>query len=163
MTTLMFAHHINLKGEEQAAARKEAEELLKTASPSSGAKLEFGGHEVGERLTELFLQIVHLLAEDCALEIDGLPQRLDWSVAKALISRVKPNVTRVDILKWSKEGKLTRLEDPNPRRDIVSRDSVEKLIHELIEEKKSNLQALWDFEHEHGLDKDGNTEGQCAE
>ena len=97
------------------------------------------------------------------LEIDGLPQRLDWFVAKALISRVKPNVTRVDILKWTKEGKLTRLEDPNPHRDIVSRDSVEKLIHELIEEKKNNLQALRDFEHEHGLDKDGNTEGQCAE
>lgn len=155
----MFAHHINLKGEEQAAARKEAEELLETASPGSGAKLEFGGHEVGEELTELFLQIAHLLSEDCALEIDGIPQRLDWSVAKALISRVKPSVTRVDILKWCKEGRLARLEDPNPCRDIVSRDSVEKLIRELIEEKKNNLQSLWDFEHEHGLDKEGNTEG----
>lgn len=155
----MFAHHINLKGEEQAAARKEAEELLETASPSSGAKLKFGGHEVGENLTGLFLQITHLLAEDCALEIDGLPQRLDWSVAKALISRVKPSVTRVDIIKWCKEGKLTKLEDSNPRRDIVSRDSVEKLIRELIEEKKNNLQSLWDFEHERGLDKEGNTEG----
>lgn len=150
----MFTHQINIRGEEQAAARKEAEELLDTASPNSDTKLKLGGHEVGEKLTDLFLQMTHLLAEDCALEIDGLPQRLDWSVAKALISRVKPNVTRVDIIKWSKEGKLTRLEDPNPRRDIVSRDSVEKLIRELIEEKKKNIHALWDFEHEHGLDKE---------
>lgn len=150
----MFTHQINIRGEEQAAARKEAEELLDTASPNSDTKLKFGEHEVGEKLTELFLQIAHLLAEDCALEIDGLPQRLDWSVAKALISRVKPNVTRVDIIKWCKEGKLTRLEDSNPRRDIVSRDSVEKLIREFIEEKRKNLHALWEFEHEHGLDEE---------
>ena len=147
----MFTHQINIRGEEQAAARKEAEDLLGTVSPNSGTKLKFGGHEVGEKLTELFLQITHLLAEDCALEIDGLPQRLDWSVAKALISRVRPNVTRVDILKWSKDGKLTRLEDSNPRRDIVSRDSVEKLIRELIEENKKNIHALWDLEHELGI------------
>lgn len=150
----MFTHQINIRGEEQAVARKEAEDLLETVSPLSEAKLKLGEHEVGEKLTELFLQMTHLLAEDCALEIDGLPQRLDWSVAKALISRVKPNVTRVDIIKWCKEGKLTRIEDSNPRRDIVSRDSVEKLIRELIEEKRKNLHALWDFEHEHGLDKE---------
>lgn len=150
----MFTHQINIKGEEQAAAHKEAEELLDTVSPNSGTKLKFGGHEVGEKLTELFLQITHLLAEDCALEIDGLPQRLDWSVAKSLISRVKPNVTRVDIIKWSKEGKLTRIEDSDPRRIIVSRDSVEKLIHELIKENRKNIKALWDFEHEHGLGKE---------
>lgn len=150
----MFTHQIHLKGEEQAAARKEAEELLETVSPLSEIKLKLGEQEVGEKLTELFLQIAHLLAEDCALEIDGLPQRLDWSVAKALISRVKPNVTRVDIIKWCKEGKLTRLEDSNPSRDIVSRDSVEKLISELIEEKRKNLHALWEFEHEHGLDEE---------
>lgn len=150
----MFTHQINIRGEEQAVARKEAEDLLETVSPLSEAKLKLGEQEVGEKLTELFLQMAHLLAEDCALEIDGLPQRLDWSVAKALISRVRPNVTRVDIIKWCKEGKLTRLEDPNPRRDIVSRDSVEKLISELIEEKRKNLHALWDFEHEHGLDKE---------
>lgn len=149
----MFTHQINIKGEKQATARKEAEELLETVSPLSEAKLKLGEQEVGKELTELFLQITHLLSEDCALEIDGLPQRLDWSVAKALISRVKPNVTRVDIIKWSKEGKLTRIEDSNPRSVIVSRDSVEKLIHELIEEKRKNLHALWDFEHEHGLDK----------
>lgn len=150
----MFTHQINIKGEEQAAARKEAEELLETVSPLSETKLKLGEQEVGEKLTELFLQIAHLLAEDCALEIDGLPQQLDWSVAKALISRVKPNVTRVDIIKWSKEGKLTRFEDSDPRSVIVSRNSVEKLIHEFIEEKKKNLHALWDFEHEHGLDKE---------
>ena len=150
----MFTHQINIKGEEQAAARKEAEDLLETVSPLSEAKLKLGEQEVGEKLTELFLQITHLLAEDCALEIDGLPQRLDWSVAKALISRAKPNVTRADILKWCKEGKLTKLEDPNPRRDIVSRDSVEKLIHEFIEENRKAIKALWDFEHEHGLDKE---------
>ena len=149
----MFTHQINIRGEEQAAARKEAEELLETVSPLSETKLKLGEQEVGEKLTELFLQMTHLLAEDCALEIDGLPQRLDWSVAKALISRAKPNVTRIDIIKWCKEGKLTRIEDPNPRRVIVSRASVEKLIHELIEEKRKNLHALWDFEHEHGLDK----------
>ena len=149
----MFTHQINIRGEEQAAARKEAEELLETVSPLSETKLKLGEQEVGEKLTELFLQITHLLSEDCALEIDGLPQQLDWSVAKALISRAKPNVTRIDIIKWCKEGKLTRLEDPNQRRVIVSRDSVEKLIHELIEEKRKNLHALWDFEHEHGLDK----------
>lgn len=147
----MFTHQINIKGEKQAAARKEAEELLETVSPLSEAKLKLGEQEVGEKLTELFLQIAHLLAEDCALEIDGLPQQLDWSVAKALISRVRPNVTRVDILKWCKEGKLTRFEDSNPRRDIVSRDSVEKLIRELIEEKRKNLHALWDLEHELGI------------
>lgn len=147
----MFTHQINIRGEEQAAARKEAEDLLETVSPLSEAKLKLGEQEVGEKLTELFLQMTHLLAEDCALEIDGLPQRLDWSVAKALISRVRPNVTRVDIIKWSKEGKLTRLEDPNPRRDIVSRDSVEKLIRELIEENKKNIHALWDLEHELGI------------
>lgn len=150
----MFTHQINIKGEKQATARKEAEELVATISPNSTAKLKLNDHEVGEELTELFLQITHLLSEDCALEVDGLPQRLDWSVAKALISRVKPNVTRVDILKWCKEGKLTKLEGPNPRRDIVSRDSVEKLICELIEEKEKNLHALWDFEHEHGLGKE---------
>lgn len=150
----MFTHQINIKGEKQAAARKEAEELLETVSPLSEAKLKLGEQEVGEKLTELFLQIAHLLAEDCALEIDGLPQRLDWSVAKALISRVKPNVTRVDIIKWCKEGKLTRLEDSNPRSVIVSRDSVEKLIREFIEEKRKNLHALWEFEHEHGLDEE---------
>jgi len=149
----MFTHQINIRGEEQAVARKEAEDLLDTASPNSDTKLKFGGHEVGEKLTELFLQIAHLLAEDCALEIDGLPQQLDWSVAKALISRVRPNVTRVDIIKWSKAGKLTRIEDSNPRSVIVSRDSVEKLISELVEEKRKNLHALWDFEHEHGLNK----------
>lgn len=147
----MFTHQINIKGEEQAVARKEAEDLLETVSPLSEAKLKLGEQEVGEKLTELFLQMTHLLAEDCALEIDGLPQRLDWSVAKALISRVRPNVTRVDILKWCKEGKLTRFEDSNPRRDIVSRDSVEKLIRELIEEKRKNLHALWDLEHELGI------------
>lgn len=147
----MFTHQINIKGEKQAAARKEAEELLETVSPLSEAKLKLGEQEVGEKLTELFLQIAHLLAEDCALEIDGLPQQLDWSVAKALISRVRPNVTRADILKWCKEGKLTRFEDSNPRRDIVSRDSVEKLIRELIEEKRKNLHALWDLEHELGI------------
>lgn len=147
----MFIHQINIKGEEQAAARKEAEELLEAVPFQTGKKLNFGGHEVGEKLTDLFLQMTHLLAEDCALEIDGLPQRLDWSVAKALISRVKPNVTRVDIIKWSKEGKLTRLEDSNPHRHIVSRDSVEKLIRELIEENKKNIHALWDFEHELGI------------
>lgn len=150
----MFTHQINIKGEKQAAARKEAEELLETVSPLSEAKLKLGEQEVGEKLTELFLQIAHLLAKDCALEIDGLPQRLDWSVAKALISRVKPNVTRVDIIKWCKEGKLTRLEDSNPRSVIVSRDSVEKLIREFIEEKRKNLHALWEFEHEHGLDEE---------
>lgn len=150
----MFTHQINIRGEEQAAARKEAEDLLETVSPLSEAKLKLGEQEVGEKLTELFLQITHLLAEDCALEIDGLPQQLDWSVAKALISRAKPNVTRVDILKWCKEGKLTRIEDPSPHRDIVSRDSVEKLIRELIEEKRKNLHALWEFEHEHGLDEE---------
>lgn len=150
----MFVHQINLKGEKQATARKEAEGLLETVSPLSEAKLKLGEQEVGEELTELFLQITHLLSEDCALEIDGLPQQLDWSVAKALISRVKPNVTRVDIIKWSKEGKLTRLEDSDPREVIVSRDSVEKLIHEFIEEKRKNLHALWDFEHERGLDKE---------
>ena len=149
----MFTHQINIRGEEQAAARKEAEDLLETVSPLSEAKLKLGEQEVGEKLTELFLQITHLLVEDCALEIDGLPQQLDWSVAKALISRVKPNVTRVDIIKWCKEGKLTRIEDSNPRSVIVSRDSVEKLISELVEEKRKNLHALWDFEHEHGLDK----------
>lgn len=147
----MFTHQIHLKGEEQATARKEAEELVATISPNSTAKLKLNDHEVGEELTELFLQITHLLSEDCALEIDGLPQLLDWSVAKALISRAKPNVTRVDIIKWCKEGKLTRLEDPNPRRVIVSRDSVEKLIRELIEEKRKNLHALWDLEHELGI------------
>lgn len=147
----MFTHQINIKGEKQATARKEAEELVATISPNSTAKLKLNDHEVGEELTELFLQITHLLSEDCALEVDGLPQRLDWSVAKALISRVKPNVTRVDILKWCKEGKLTKLEDPNPRRDIVSRDSVEKLICELIEEKEKNLHALWDIEHKLGI------------
>ena len=150
----MFTHHIHLKGEKQATARKEAEELLETLSPISDAKLKLGEQEVGEELTELFLQITHLLSEDCALEIDGLPQRLDWSVAKALISRAKPNVTRVDIIKWSKEGKLTRIEDSDPRRIIVSRDSVEKLIHEFIEENRKSIKALWDFEHEHGLDKE---------
>lgn len=150
----MFTHQIHLKGEEQATARKEAEELLETVSPLSEAKLKLGEQEVGEELTELFLQITHLLSEDCALEIDGLPQRLDWSVAKALISRAKPNVTRVDIIKWSKEGKLTRIEDSDPRRIIVSRDSVEKLIHELIKENRKNIKALWDFEHEHGLGKE---------
>lgn len=150
----MFTHQINIKGEEQAVARKEAEDLLETVSPLSEAKLKLGEQEVGEKLTELFLQMTHLLAEDCALEIDGLPQRLDWSVAKALISRVRPNVTRVDIIKWCKEEKLTKLEDSNLRRDIVSRDSVEKLISELIEENRKNLQDLWDFEHEHGLDKE---------
>ena len=150
----MFTHQINIRGEEQAVARKEAEDLLETVSPLSEAKLKLGEQEVGEKLTELFLQITHLLAEDCALEIDGLHQRLDWSVAKALISRAKPNVTRVDIIKWSKDGKLTRLEDSNPSRDIVSRDSVEKLISELIEEKRKNLHALWEFEHEHGLDEE---------
>lgn len=150
----MFTHQINIKGEEQAVARKEAEDLLETVSPLSEAKLKLGEQEVGEKLTELFLQMTHLLAEDCALEIDGLPQRLDWSVAKALISRVRPNVTRVDIIKWCKEEKLTKLEDSNLRRDIVSRDSVEKLISELIEENRKSLQDLWDFEHEHGLDKE---------
>lgn len=150
----MFTHQINIKGEKQAAARKEAEELLETVSSLSEAKLKLGGQEVGEELTKLFLQITHLLSEDCALEIDGLPQRLDWSVAKSLISRVKPNVTRVDIIKWSKEGKLTRIEDSDPRRIIVSRDSVEKLIHELIKENRKNIKALWDFEHEHGLGKE---------
>ena len=149
----MFTHQINIKGEKQAAARKEAEELLETVSPLSEAKLKLGEQEVGEKLTELFLQIAHLLAEDCALEIDGLPQQLDWSVAKALISRVRPNVTRVDIIKWSKAGQPTRIEDSNPRSVIVSRDSVEKLISELVEEKRKNLHALWDFEHEHGLNK----------
>lgn len=147
----MFTHQINIKGEKQATARKEAEELVATISPNSDTKLKLNDHEVGEELTELFLQITHLLSEDCALEIDGLPQLLDWSVAKALISRAKPNVTRVDIIKWCKEGKLTRLEDPNPRRVIVSRDSVEKLIRELIEEKRKNLHALWDLEHELGI------------
>lgn len=147
----MFTHQINIKGEKQATAHKEAEELVATISPNSTAKLKLNDHEVGEELTELFLQITHLLSEDCALEIDGLPQRLDWSVAKALISRVKPNVTRVDIIKWSKEGKLTRIEDPNPRRVIVSRDSVEKLIRELIEENKKNIHALWDIEHKLGI------------
>ena len=150
----MFTHQINIKGEEQAAARKEAEELLETVSPLSETKLKLDEQEVGEKLTELFLQIAHLLAEDCALEIDGLPQQLDWSVAKALISRAKPNVTRVDIIKWSKAGKLTRIEDPNPRRVIVSRASVEKLISELVEENRKNIKALWDFEHEHGLDEE---------
>lgn len=151
---LMFTHQINIKGEKQATARKEAEELLETVSPISEAKLKLGEQEVGEELTELFLQITHLLSEDCALEIDGLPQLLDWSVAKALIYRAKPNVTRVDIIKWSKEGKLTRIEDSDPRRVIVSRDSVEKLIHEFIEENRKNIKALWDFEHEHRLDKE---------
>jgi hypothetical protein len=147
----MFTHQIHLKGEEQATARKEAEELLETVSPLSETKLKLGEQEVGEKLTELFLQIAHLLSEDCALEIDGLPQQLNWSVAKALISRVKPNVTRVDIIKWCKEGKLTRIEDSNPRRVIVSRDSVEKLIRELIEENKKNIHALWDIEHKLGI------------
>lgn len=147
----MFTHQIHLKGEEQATARKEAEELLETVSPLSETKLKLGEQEVGEKLTELFLQIAHLLSEDCALEIDGLPQQLNWSVAKALISRVKPNVTRVDIIKWCREGKLTRFEDSNPRRVIVSRDSVEKLIRELIEENKKNIHALWDIEHKLGI------------
>lgn len=147
----MFTHQIHLKGEEQATARKEAEELLETVSPLSETKLKLGEQEVGEKLTELFLQIAHLLSEDCALEIDGLPQQLNWSVAKALISRVKPNATRVDIIKWCKEGKLTRIEDSNPRRVIVSRDSVEKLIRELIEENKKNIHALWDIEHKLGI------------
>lgn len=106
----MFVHFLKTKLEQQRKAHEEAAQLKSTADLNGG--LRINGEPVGEELQALLLQVIDLLAGNWALEIEGIPENIHWTVAKNMLTKAKPNVNRQDILGWVKEGELKKVHIP---------------------------------------------------
>ena len=68
----MNVHRIKTAPEQQRKAHKEATKL-KNATGLTG-ELRLNNQPVGEETQTLLLQVINLLADNCALEIDGIPE-----------------------------------------------------------------------------------------
>lgn len=148
----MNVHRIKTAPEQQRKAHKEATKL-KNATGLTG-ELRLNNQPVGEETQTLLLQVINLLADNCALEIDGIPENIHWVVAKNMLTKAKPNVNRQDILSWVKEGELKKVHIPwndNPHHLFVTRDSVERLMVRLRKESEDRWHDLWDMEHKLGI------------
>lgn len=147
-------HLIDINRTKQKKASQEAKQLQKEVPLMPAAKLKIGGHEVGEELTELFNQMVDLLANNCSLQIEGIPEIVPLHVANNMLKHFKPNINRINILNWVKSGDLKKVDVPdasNPGQLFVTRDSVEKLSDKLREEELEGWMEVWDIEHKLGI------------
>lgn len=150
----MSTHIIDINRTKQKKASQEAKQLQKEVPLMPAAKLKIGGHEVGEELTELFNQMVDLLANNCSLKIEGIPETVPSHVATNILKDVKPNINRINILNWVKSGDLEKVEVSganNPGQLFVTRDSVEKLYDKLRKEALEGLMEVWDIEYKLGI------------
>ena len=132
----MFVHLLKTTLEKQRKAHQEATQLKNTTNLT------------GE------LQLINLLADNCALEIEGIPENIHWTVVKNMLTKAKPNVNRQDILGWVKEGELKKVHIPwndNPHHLFLTRDSVERLMVRLSKESEDRWHELWDMEHKLGI------------
>lgn len=148
----MFVHLLKTTLEKQRKAHEEATQLKNTTNLTG--ELQLNGQPVGEETQSLLLQVINLLADNCALEIEGIPENIHWMVAKNMLTKAKPNVNRQDILGWVKEGELKKVHIPwndNPHHLFVTRDSVERLMVRLRKDAEDRWHELWDMEHELGI------------
>lgn len=148
----MFVHLLKTSLEKQRKAHEEATQLKNTDDLNGG--LQINGQPVGEELQALILQVINLLANNCALEIEGIPENIHWTVAKNMLTKAKPNVNRQDILSWVKEGELRKVHiswGGNQHHLFVTRDSVERLTVRLRKEAEDRWHELWDMEHKLGI------------
>ena len=106
----MFVHLLKTTLEKQRKAHEEATQLKNTINLTG--ELQLNGQPVGEETQSLLLQVINLLADNCALEIEGIPENIHWTVAKNMLTKAKPNVNRQDILGWVKEGELKKVHIP---------------------------------------------------
>ena len=145
-------HLLKTTLEKQRKAHEEATQLKNTTNLTG--ELQLNGQPVGEETQSLLLQVINLLADNCALEIEGIPENIHWMVAKNMLTKAKPNVNRQDILGWVKEGELKKVHIPwndNPHHLFVTRDSVERLMVRLRKDAEDRWHELWDMEHELGI------------
>ena len=150
----MSTHIIDINRTKQKKASQEAKRLKKEVPLMPAAKLKLGGQEVGEELTELFNQMVDLLAENCSLQIEGIPEIVGSGLAMKLLNHFKPNINRIDIINWVNSGDLEKVEVPGANRRgqlFVTRDSVETLSDKLREEALERLMEVWEIEHKLGI------------
>ena len=148
----MFVHLLKTTLEKQRKAHQEATQLKNTTNLTG--ELQLNGQPVGEETQSLLLQVINLLADNCALEIEGIPENIHWTVAKNMLTKAKPNVNRQDILGWVKEGELKKVHIPwndNPHHLFLTRDSVERLMVRLSKESEDRWHELWDMEHKLGI------------
>lgn len=148
----MFVHLLKTTLEKQRKAHEEATQLKNTTNLTG--ELQLNGQPVGEETQSLLLQVINLLADNCALEIEGIPENIHWTVVKNMLTKAKPNVNRQDILGWVKEGELKKVHIPwndNPHHLFLTRDSVERLMVRLSKESEDRWHELWDMEHKLGI------------
>lgn len=86
----MFVHLLKTTLRQQRKAHEEAAQLKNTADLNG--ELRINGQPVGEELQTLILQVINLLADNCALEIEGIPENIHWTVAKNMLATAKLNV-----------------------------------------------------------------------
>ena len=150
----MSIYLFDINRDKQKKASQEAKHLKEEVPLLPAAKLKLGGHEVGEELTELFTRVVDLLADNCSLKVEGIPETIPSHVATNILKDVKPNINRINILNWTKSGDLEKVEVPganNPGQLFVTRDSVEKLYDKLRKEALKGWIEVWDIEHKLGI------------
>ena len=150
----MSIYLFDITRDKQKKASQEAKQLKEEVPLLPAAKLKLGGHEAGEELTELFNQMVDLLADNCSLKIEGIPETVPSHVATNILKDVKPNINRINILNWVKTGDLEKVEVPganNPGQLFVTRDSVEKLYDKLRKEALKGWMEVWDIEYKLGI------------
>ena len=94
----MSIYVFDINRDKQKKASQEAKQLKREVPLMPAAKLKVGGQEVGEELTELFNQMVDLLADNCSLKIEGIPETVPSHVATNMLRNVKPNINRINIL-----------------------------------------------------------------
>ena len=102
----------------------------------------------------MFTRVVDLLADNCSLKIEGIPETVPSHVATNILKDVKPNINRINILNWVKLGDLEKVEVPganNPGKLFVTRDSVEKLYDKLRKEALKGWMEVWDIEYKLGI------------
>lgn len=148
----MFVHLLKTTLEKQRKAHEEATQLKNTTNLTG--ELQLNGQPVGEETQSLLLQVINLLADNCALEIEGIPENIHWTVAKNMLATAKLNVNRQDILGWVKEGELKKVHIPwndNPHHLFLTRDSVERLMVRLRKDAEDRWHELWDMEHKLGI------------
>lgn len=150
----MSIYLFDINRDKQKKASQEAKHLKEEVPLLPAAKLKLGGHEVGEELTELFTRVVDLLADNCSLKVEGIPETIPSHVATNILKDVKPNINRINILNWTKSGDLEKVEVPganNPGQLFVTRDSVEKLYDKLRKEALKGWIEVWDIEYRLGI------------
>lgn len=150
----MSIYLFDINRDKQKKASQEAKQLKEEVPLLPASKLKLGGHEVGEELTELFTRVVDLLADNCSLKIEGIPETVPSHVATNILKDVKPNINRINILNWVKLGDLEKVEVPganNPGQLFVTRDSVEKLYDKLRKEALKGWMEVWDIEYKLGI------------